>query len=435
MAIATDVSSSAVPLNRPLYLFYIAGFLVVGGGFVLLTSDADLRLAPERGAASIVSQTILAFFYCGGVLLLIANPEAARVCRRAWPILLLPAIALLSAIWSPEPLLSLRRAVAFLGTILFGLSLGAAYSMRDLVVLITRSLSLACLFSCAIVLVNPRHGVHQYGDAIGAVHSGLWRGIFGHRNTLGLWAGACTGVLIGFGGYSFAKILTRIAVLIIALACLIGANSGTGYVISAVLVVLSASLLLFNQQPVHRRGLLLLIAALGMIIALLLRDDIETWSLYLLGKSSDLTGRTLLWYYVFHSMEKTPALLGGGYFVGFFSLDTEISRIMQTRFGSAHNGYIETFVYLGYTGLTVCIAVIGWLVYCAIRYMLNCAQREPYMAAFPISVLLVVIVHNFVESTIILPNNLNTLLASIMAGMFAIAGTNRIGAVGEVGTA
>jgi exopolysaccharide production protein ExoQ len=427
MTLAIDARSPGVPLNKLLYLFYVTGFLFVGGGFVLLTSTSDLRLTPEPGAGSLLSQSILALFYSAGTVLLLVNVHALRVFRKAWPVLLLPLLALISVCWSADPSLSLRRAVAFSGTVLFGLSLGAAYSGRDLIGLITRSMVLASVFSCAIVVVAPLYGVHQPGDAIQAVHAGLWRGIFGHRNTLGLWAGVTVASLLLFGQYAFDRALLRALSLLIGLACLVGANSGAGYAICATMILIGLLLIGFVRQPASRQGLYVFVAIVGAIIVLLLRDTFESWTLSLLGKDSDLTGRTLLWYYILQIAEKNNFLLGGGYFVGFVSLNTEIGAIMQTTFGSAHNGYLETLVYTGYVGLAVCIAVLVWLAYRAVRHMRDHATAEPCLRIFPLTFISVVAVHNFVESTIILPNNLNTLLISIVAGALALPNESAIG--------
>jgi O-antigen ligase len=420
MTVAIDVRASGVPLNKLLYLFYIAGFLFVGGGFVLLTSSADLRLAPEPGAGSLVSQSILAFFYSVGTVLLLVNVHAARVFKGAWPVLLLPLLALISVTWSADPSLSLRRAIAFCGTILFGISLGAAYASRDLIGLITRSMLVACAFSCAVVVVAPHYGVHQPSDAIQAVHAGLWRGIFGHRNTLGLWAGLTVASLCLFGRYTFKGILWRTLSLLLGLACLVGANSGAGYAICATTLLIGVVLIGFVGRPTSHRGLYVFIAVFGAIIFFLLRDTFETLTLHLLGKNSDLTGRTLLWYYILQITEKNNFLLGGGYFVGFVALNTEIGAILQTTFGSAHNGYLETLVYMGYVGLAVCIVVLAWYSYRAARRMLDHTD-EPSLRILPLTFISVVAIHNFVESTIILPNNLNALLLSIVAGTLALA--------------
>jgi O-antigen ligase len=212
----------------------------------------------------------------------------------------------------------------------------------------------------------------------------------------------------------------RVLALFAALACLAGANSGGGYTICAAMICLSLLLLGFLAQPARRRELYVFTAFLAAIIALLLRDTIEASVLYVLGKDSDLTGRTMLWYYVVQIAERTSSLIGGGYFVGFFSLNTEISGLLQTSFSSAHNGYLETFVYMGYVGLAVCIVSLLWLAGRAFRQMLDQPSDDAHSRIFPLAVIMVVALHNFVESTIVLPNNLNALLLAVVTGMLAV---------------
>jgi O-antigen ligase len=411
------VSAPGTPLNKALYLFYALGFLFVGGAFVLQTSGADLRMPADPGAGSALSQSILAFFYVTGALLLVKNENAMRVLERAWPMLLLPTLAVISAAWSPEPALTLRRAIAFMGTTLFGLSLGAAYKLSDGIGLITRSLTIAALLSCAIVLLDPRYGLHQPSDAIQAVHAGLWRGIFAHRNTLGLWAGAALGIVLIFGNYGFRSKLWRAVAFAAALACLIGSRSAAGYLTAVLVMAVSLTLLSIARQPAGGRGALVVLLALVAMIALLMAEDLAAGTLYLLGKESDLTGRTLIWYYLLQMTEMSSPLLGTGYFAGLLSLEARISSVTQVSFVSAHNGYLEAFVYLGFLGLLICIAVLVWLLFRAVKHIAECQPGEAGVCVFPASILFVAATHNLAESTIVLPNNLIALLVAVAASM------------------
>lgn len=418
MTIAVDSRREAVPYNKALYIFYVAGFVVVGGGFVLITSGGDLRVAAEPGAGSAVSQALLAFFYGVGGLLLAKNRHVAAILRRAWPVLLLPLLAMVSVAWSPEPMLSLRRALAFAGTTVFGLSLGAAYPAKDLIGLVVRGLTLACFCSIALVIVDPRHGVHQASDAVQAVHAGMWRGIFGHRNTLGLWASLALGTILFFGRYGLARKVSWALGLTIAIVCLVGANSGAGYATFACMVVTTASLLFVAQRPSEQRVFFSLSIVLIALISSLFANELITLALEILGKQRDLTGRTLLWYYILQMADEGSSVFGSGYFTGFLSVDAAIGSITNQRFGSAHNGYLETFIYLGYFGLLLCLGVLTWLLLKAVSTVFHCS-RNALVCVFPASVILVVAIHNLVESTLILPNNLNALLLAAIAGMLA----------------
>ena len=224
-----------------------------------------------------------------------------------------------------------------------------------------------------------------------------------------------------FGKYAFKGLLARALALLPALACLAGANSGGGYVVCAAMICFSMLLIGFVVQPPQRRGLYILTAILAAVIAVMLRDVIEASILYVLEKNSGLSGRTLLWYYVLQIAERTTsALIGSGYFVGFFTVNSDVSGLLQNSFISAHNGYLETFVYMGYLGLAICVASLLWLAYTAFRQMLDRVNEDTSSRIFPLAVIMVVVLHNFVESTIVLPNNLNALLLAMVAGMLAV---------------
>ena len=283
----------------PLYLFYMAGFLFVGGCFVLQTSGADLRVVQEADASSVFSQVILGFFYFVATLLLISAGNTRHTLRRAWPVLVLPALAIVSMAWSPDPMLTLRRAIAYAGTILFGLSLATAYDLRDAVGLVVRGVTLALLLSCVLVVVQPEYGVHQASDAIQqAVHAGLWRGVFAHRNSLGFWAGTNLAMLLLFGNYGFANLALRAAAVVITVACLAGAHSGGGYMMTVLMLLFAAGLFSIKHQTPDARGLVIAFIVLLCVLGVLLQDDVVELVLTSLGKDKDLTGRTLIWYYI-----------------------------------------------------------------------------------------------------------------------------------------
>jgi len=61
----------------------------------------------------------------------------------------------------------------------------------------------------------------------------------------------------------------------------------------------------------------------------------------------------------------------------------------------------------------------------AIRQMLHRTSEDTRSRIFPLTIIMVVVLHNFVESTIVLPNNLNALLIGIVAGMLSVPTEDR----------
>ena len=165
-------------------VFFIAGSLLVGGGFVLQLAGTDPSLPINPEAGSLTSQLVLGTIYTIAMIAILREPRSLASLLQAWPLLLFPCLALASTAWSADAFLSFRRAIALLGTILFGLSLGFRYPVRQLISLLGKVLFLGMAISIVFVIFLNRYGVHQLQEPE-AIHAGLWRGMFAHRNTLG----------------------------------------------------------------------------------------------------------------------------------------------------------------------------------------------------------------------------------------------------------
>lgn len=417
-----DVKSLAGDCRRSVLLaaFYCAGFALVGGGFILYTST-DPVLGRDTGAGSIVSQLMLGVFYLLGAMLLIVNQNAWLVIKRVWPILLLPMLALTSALWSPDPALTLRRAIAFTGTIVFGLSLGSSYRYRDLIALVVISLSLVMALSFVLAFLDPVNAIHQPNDAIQAVHAGSWRGIFAHRNTLGLWAAASV-VLIALAGVDpFGRRWLWGAALAIAGVCLISTGSSAGLTIVALAGICYVALTSILDRPAELRVAMVVFWLLAAVVVVLGFEEIARFGLGLLGRDSDLSGRTELWSYLIAMVQPADKPLGLGYFVGTLVLDQRLSSATQIRSVNAHNGFLEAYIYFGWLGVVLAVGLVAWLLASAARFAITTRRGTGRLSVLPAITVLLATAHNMIESTIVSPNNLNNVLLAIMAAVFARA--------------
>lgn len=181
--------------------FFAVGFLIGGGGFVLQIAGIETSHAAVATASSILSQTILAGLYLMATILFLNSGRAEIILKRTWLVLVLPILAIASALWSPDPSLTLRRSIALLGTVLFGLSLASRFTFDTGLRLIIRSLSASMLLSVILALLFPTQGVHQLTDSypFQPEHAGFWRGIYAHKNILGGLSGLTTGLLLVYG--------------------------------------------------------------------------------------------------------------------------------------------------------------------------------------------------------------------------------------------
>ena len=422
MNTTSDIREGYPSLALPLAVFYCAGFVMVGGGFVLYTTTGDPAVAIETGAGSLMSQVIMGAFYLIGAMLLVASRNARQLLQFVWPILLLPALAIASAMWSPDPMLTLRRAIAFMGTIVFGLSFGSAYRFRDALKLIVISLAIVMGLSFMLAFADPVRAIHQPDDTIQAVHAGSWRGIFAHRNTLGFWAGTSF-VVIGLAGFETIRRrwLWAVALLVTAI-CLVKTGSSAGL---TMVVFGGAYFLMLNStlnRPANLRGALLLFWVLIVLLGILCFQYISRFGLELLGRDSNLTGRTDLWVNLIDLVSSSDKPLGFGYFVGTMLLTRRLSSATQQITNvNAHNGFVEAYIYFGWLGVVVALVLVLWLVVASIRMAIVGRQRVGYLSVLPAVMVFLAVAHNLVESTIVSPNNLNNVILATVAAMMARA--------------
>ncbi len=411
----------SLPFDKIVYGFYCAGIVMVGGGFVLYTGGGDLRVARDAAASSLVSQLVLGLFYITSSLLLVSHQDFRRVLKSVWPILLLPALAILSYSWSADPDLTARRAIAFAGTIFFGLSLGWAYQLRDGLVLVGRTLAIVMLACVSLTIIDPAMAIHQSYEAIQAVHAGSWRGIFAHRNTLGLWSATTFIMLFTIGRREFGGTIPWITGLGLATTCLVMSGSSAGIALVALCLGVYVQVSVTRRQPKSLRGGVLLLWLLLLLLVVLLWGEITRLSLDLLGRTSDLSGRTYLWTYLLDLVQPAEWPLGLGYFSGTVALDQRISSATQIRNVNAHNGFLEAFVYFGWLGLIVALSLISWVFYYTGRLAFGTWIQNDHFAVLPLVLTLLVGAHNIVESTLVSANNLDNVVLSAVVAMTARA--------------
>ena len=397
--------------------FYVAGLLFAMGGFVLQLGQSDLTLAPVAGAGSLLSQSILAVVYLVGAVFLFTSGRAVGVLARAWPVLALPVLAIVSVVWSPDAFLTLRRGFALLGTVFLGLSLATAFDFRQALAILIRSLALAMALSVVWVVLFPKYGVHQATDFVEPIHAGKWRGIFAHKNFLGgNVAGLTLALLIAFGGCAFKNIIIRIVAIIVTAMCLYSAKSATGYLIAFTITSLGLLFSIIAVQPLSSRLAPLILICSAAVVAAGFGNDIFNFALQALDKDPDLTGRTEIWG-TWLPLLKGHWILGYGYFSGLLSLGKSFGD--ETSVGTLHSGYLDVLVSLGLVGLSVAIGFLLWLGTRSIRLLLLGPSYLGRLRAFPICVFVYAVLHNLVESSLLGGNTIMPLILAVTTGMLA----------------
>lgn len=408
-----------------LYVFFSVGMLFAMGGFGLQLSGSDLREALRPSDTSIASQVIVGSIFGIALIILVSMRHATAVIVHAWPIFLLPALAILSAAWAPDVSTTLRRSAAYFGTILFGFTLATRFSTAECVRLIIATLSLATFLSLVWVFIFPAYAVNQATDAIADVQVGMWRGIFGHKNSLGYISGLTFAFLVVYGRFVFQNWALRYGALAVSLVCLIGAKSSNGYAIAAIIPCVVYVLSFTGRVAGQLRALVIVIMFLAFAFLALFLNDIESFLLWALDRQADFTGRVPYWNYIVQSIDQEHLLLGYGYTGFSFTLAPVIFSVTGILMINAHNGYIEILVAFGYVGIAIFAFVFVWMLWQAWRMFLMAPRHSIVLYAFPLSVIALALLSNVVESSFLSSYYPTGVLLGAAAGMCAREGVMR----------
>lgn len=291
-------------------------------------------------------------------------PFIVTTDRRVWAalhrpalILLLPALALASTLWSDRPATTLRSSIQYASTIVPGLVAARTVSLRSL------GLGLVA-GGTAVLLYSHANGSYAY-DVVDGTYA--FAGAFSSKNQLGLFASLTLVAALASVGMARRPALAITAALPVALLAAVTlwmTESATSVLtVGAALLGMAAAAALHLLPPLPRLVVLATLLALaiggaGLALHLGAFDSL----LGVFGKDTTLTGRTYLWSRgIEFAREVFPAGLG---YNAFWVTGRALAEELWTEFHIAsfsgfhfHNTLVEGFVALGPLGLAL---LAGW---------------------------------------------------------------------------
>jgi len=385
--------------------------LLVLGGSALIVSGGLLALVlgPERTAVDGNPdwRLVLAISYVGVALVLLPRyQETLFVMRRNWSLVSLLILAALSSLWTEMPALVLRKSIGVFGTTLFGLALAVRVSFEQQLRMLRWLFRILAVLSLACIVLFPRYGISREGE---------WLGVFDYKNALGTAMGLSLLVEWQLPSVTrLSKVLKILAVLLYAVLLL---NSDS--VTPAVAFV--GTLVLLNIYKFAALRLRVPLYAFFVIIAILVSVGLSfvfansERIMGLLGRSSNLTGRTEIWSLVISFILQRP-ILGYGYSGFWLGASTEslvVNRALGGPVMYSHNGYLEMFLTLGVIGFLLTLVLIGAGMKRAFHLS---EQRQLGMELWPLAFLLYFILHNLGECTILMQQLEWAMCVSCIAG-------------------
>jgi O-antigen ligase len=314
----------------------------------------------------------------------------------------LVALAILSAAWSGDPLFTLRRSLALLGTTMFGIYIGLRFSLDEQLRLLAYTLSICAIASLAMALLVPSYGmdIEFYGSA--------WRGIYEHKNHLGRVMVLSTLVFLFIYARSRSGQCIKWSMVLLSIMLTFFSLSETSLLVLTILIVLFPIFKSFSWNNNLRNFLFALMFALGLCAI--------WWILYnpgifmsALGRDSSLTGRTDLWRAVFSAILERP-LLGYGYdafWGGVGGKDAYVLRGAGWLPGTAHSGFLDLLLELGITGAIIFCA---HFILALRRAILRINSGTMIAAIWPLTYLTFMVLANLAESPILRQHSLYWIL-------------------------
>jgi len=280
---------------------------------------------------------------------------------RAWPamiaIVALVGLAFASRYWSIDFVTTMRRVIALAISCGFALYLGAVFRGPHLPRLLMHTALVMAVGSLVMVFAFPAIGVHQYENA------GLWRGLWYEKNQMGaVMVIGATAAAACLASPDPRRLIPALA-LILSVGLVLATQSKTS------LLCLLVGIGLIGGLYIMRRGgpVVTVVAVWCAVVAaglgLWIWDTHSVELLEVLGKDPSLTGRTDIWDSLMRKVADRPWTgYGYGAFWGRIGESVPADWVRKETgwlVPSAHNGWIDLLVQLGWPGAVLVGALMA----------------------------------------------------------------------------
>lgn len=381
-------------------VFVVVSLLIFSGAILPILNQARGIPANEKDP---LTQVIFLGIRLGIIFLAIVwHKRIVRIALKEKLLSFMVGGALISVCWSVAPVETLNSAIGLGISTLFGVYLAARYSLKEQLWLLACTLGIAGLLSLFVALVLPSYGVMGMGYFLNVQevgHKESWKGIYGHKNTLGqiMSLGALVFLLLSQSSGRY-KWITWVG-FGLSVSLILMSTSKTALVVCLAMIALIPlyRVLQWNSTFAVYFFISLILVGIGLVIFLL--NNLET-ILTALGRDTKLSGRTLLWAVLLNKIWERPWLgYGyGGFWLGLNGESAEVSRIVGWDVAHAHNGFLDLWLNIGLLGLTIFLFSYLKKFVQAVTYARYNRNAE---GIWPLAYLIFLLLVNISESTII----------------------------------
>ena len=353
-------------------------------------------------------------FLLAGVLALRRFERFQEVMAQVSPFLLALLIyCLLNAFWSVQPGVTVKKGVQLAGMVLIGVALQLqGLDHGRWLRLMSGTMLLLLVASVLAVGLIPDTAIEYATAGNDAWVGGAWRGITDQKNSYGVMTAFTVMTLVSLYATHPQRGMPTLLLLVLLVFCglnLVMSKSTTSLLVTGLGVGCFA---LFRwkyvaDEFVVSRVLIVVVALLLVYLHVLyvVQGRLPTWDEFfkpvadLLGKRTDISGRFDIWDMVLDEIENHP-WLGVGYGAFWLGKGSASQAIIDKMYWvpfQAHNGYLDIFNELGLVGLVLFAAFL-------IHHLVTLYRLSRYdasEAAFHGAVIVVILVHNLTESSLL----------------------------------
>jgi exopolysaccharide production protein ExoQ len=298
----------------------------------------------------------------GGILCLIfAAVNLKKTLLAAlygWPILVLTLLIWASYSWTIDPYETMRGAILITCSHLFAFALAGRFSWERIIELVAWTLVTLVGLSIFFAIAMPRVGVMQ------DIHVGAWAGVWPEKQLLGIFA--CHGAIATLAMASLGKSRSWLWLFGTALCFLaiIGSTGKTAIIMTVMAISAGVWLRVFHRGVVGTALTAWVSVVCGGIAVLVFSGGLD-FLLNALGRSSDFTGRSVVWESA-KTLGKMRPMTGWGFQSIWRGKDVMTSPYQWIMDWSgfepanAHSAWLDIFMQLGLPGLAILALCVGW---------------------------------------------------------------------------
>lgn len=301
--------------------------------------------------------------------------------------------AALSVLWSDYPN---EAFISFLNISALVLICAFISSRLDMSYVLTVShicFAAIVVLSFLVVFLLPSYGMMD------GVHAGRFRGLFSHKNNMGLFLFIHISTLLYFWReIKLSKIFKSISI-VLSLVLTAGAQSSTEFAI-VFIFFFAVFFVSFIRKLTNNFIVGISLVLILSVVAAFVADFVASSMLEILGRDTTLSGRDTIWNYYIQAAMDSP-IIGHGHMAlqsnPRLALDALVTLYFAAR--SPHNVYIEIMYNYGYAGLFFyCLFLVNSLI-ANFRGIISASNEAEFSCRrFSFAFIVCVIFYGVVES-------------------------------------